>query len=275
MLRQVFAVFAYISAILVVLSLIPWLNDLSQNHSAIEAIFRLNIDRRPGKHFGLSPLKAALMNICLFNVLTLQHNIMSRLVVKDKMRRLVPFSWERSVFVFLATVALFCIIYFWQPLPYVLYTVPQPYDKILYAVSYIGYAAHVYSTYLLDHYELFGLKQAFLGVSADDFPHNEFKTVGFYRFVRHPIYSFVLIFFFCTPVMSAGRLLFASCALAFVLWSLPLEEGTLQAQLGEPYARYRKAVPALIPSLMPYVDKQKAAAVVTRGAKKDDGSKAE
>ncbi|GIL85717.1 hypothetical protein Vretifemale_14098 [Volvox reticuliferus] len=101
------------------------------------------------------------------------------------------------------------------------------------------------------------------------------SVTGINMFVRHPIYSFVLIFFFCTPVMSAGRLLFASCALAFVLWSLPLEEGTLQAQLGEPYARYRKAVPALIPSLMPYVDKQKAAAVVTRGAKKDDGSKAE
>ncbi|KAG2483462.1 hypothetical protein HYH03_017645 [Edaphochlamys debaryana] len=203
--------------------------------------------------------QAGLVDVALMALLSVQHNVMARPAVKARMRRLVPFPWERSLFAAAASLALCLVMLMWQPLPALVWTVRQPYGTIVTCVGALGMAVILTSAWGMQGGELLGLTQAWLGVDAEDFPRHPFVLNPFYRRVRHPQYLGLLVALFATPTMSVGRLLFACYQLAFVLWSLALEEGDLEREYGTQYKVYRKAVPALVPRITPYMPEREAA----------------
>ncbi|KAG2438107.1 hypothetical protein HXX76_005716 [Chlamydomonas incerta] len=177
---------------------------------------------------------------------------MARTKVKAHMRKVVPFAWERTLFVTCAATAVLTLMHLWQPMPQTVWQVPPPYDLLVVCVAVLAFGLFFSSTFAVDHFDMFGLRQAFSGADEHTYRRPGLVLNVYYSFVRHPLYLGLLMFLFCAPTMSAGRLLFALLNLGFVLWSLPLEEGDLEAAMGPAYAHYRRSVPALIPSLRPY-----------------------
>ncbi|KAG2430587.1 hypothetical protein HXX76_010105 [Chlamydomonas incerta] len=216
--------------------------------------------------------EAAAWDCCLFLGLAAQHNIMARRPVKRAMRRgaRIPYCLERSVFVLSAAVMMTAMVLLWQPLPWTVWKVSGPWAYILVALALGGFAIVYSSASAIESADLLGLQRAFAG--AQDEPARQegpgLVVQSWYKYVRHPIYLGYLMFLFCASHMSAGRLLYAGLNLAFVLWSLPLEEGDIAEELGKPYDMYRRAVPALIPSLRPYTPGHEGPGGETQAAKK-------
>eukprot|EP00198_Chlamydomonas_reinhardtii_P004680 XP_001694016.1 predicted protein [Chlamydomonas reinhardtii] len=182
---------------------------------------------------------------------------MARKPVKSAMRKRarIPYCIERSVFVLGAAVMVTAMLLLWQPLPRTVWKVSPPWSYVILALALGGMGIVYSSASAIESADLLGLQRAFAGAREEPARHEGPGLVvqSWYKHVRHPIYLGYLLFLFCAPHMSAGRLLYAFLNLAFVLWSLPLEEGDIAEELGKPYDTYRRAVPALIPSLRPYI----------------------
>jgi methanethiol S-methyltransferase len=162
-----------------------------------------------------------------------QHTIMARSGVKDRLTRLVPAKAERSTYVLAASLLLFAIVGFWQPVPATVWRGPSAL-WVLYAA---GWLLVVWSTFMIDHADFLGLKQA----------PPVFAERSLYRWVRHPMMLGLLITFWATPHMTAGHLFFAAASTGYIAVGIRFEERDLRARLGEPYATYAARVPALIP----------------------------
>jgi protein-S-isoprenylcysteine O-methyltransferase Ste14 len=197
------------------------------------------------------PLAAALIvDVLLLGVFAVQHSVMARRSFKRWWTRIVPPAVERSTYVLAATLALALLLWQWRPIPQpVIWRVENAAGaQVLWAVFWLGWAVLLLSTFLINHFELFGLRQVFAPAAGRELPAPEFRTPAFYRYVRHPIYLGFLLGFWAAPLMTAGHLLFAAGATGYILIGIWFEERDLVEQFGEEYRRYRRRVGMLLPS---------------------------
>jgi methanethiol S-methyltransferase len=193
--------------------------------------------------------EAVLVNLALLMVFGLQHSIMARRSFKRWWTTIVSPAVERSTFVLASTLALALLLWQWRPLAEpVIWRVENPAAVVaVWVVFWLGWAILLLATFLINHFELFGLRQVFSRLVGREIPESEFRTPLIYRYVRHPIYLGFLLGFYAAPVMTAGHLLFAIGATGYILVGIWFEERDLIAQFGERYRQYRSQVGMLIP----------------------------
>lgn len=194
-------------------------------------------------------LPAAIFDVFLLLVFAGQHSIMARPTFKRWWRRYVPAAIERSTYVCASSLTLCCIFYLWQPLNgLVLWDLRAgPAELLIFAVFICGWLALIVSTMLIDHLDLFGIKQVLLYARGRRWRNPDFKMSGFYRYVRHPIYLSWLAIFWATPLMTPGHLILAVGITVYILVAIQLEERNLIELHGEQYVSYIFTVPMLIP----------------------------
>jgi protein-S-isoprenylcysteine O-methyltransferase Ste14 len=191
---------------------------------------------------------AVLIDVLLLGLFALQHSVMARPAFKARWTKLIPETAERSTYVLAASAALVLLYLFWQPLPANVWTVEQPgLRMVLVALFWAGFGIVLISTFLINHFELFGLAQVFANLRGRKLPEQAFRTPLFYRLVRHPIYTGFFLAFWSTPLMTQGHLLFAIATSGYMLIGIFFEERDLVRTFGEKYLGYRRSVPMLIP----------------------------
>ena len=195
------------------------------------------------------PLPLALIvNTALLGLFAVQHSVMARPAFKRWWKAIVPDSVERSTYVIFSSLALVLLFWQWQPMPQPIWSVTDPTGVvILRVVFWAGWALVFLSTFLINHFELFGLRQVWCRLTGKTLPPPAFRTPSLYRHVRHPLYLGFLLAFWSTPVMTMGHLLFAAATTGYILIAIQLEERDMITVFGDRYRRYREQVSMLIP----------------------------
>lgn len=192
--------------------------------------------------------QALLVNAGLLGFFGLQHSAMARQGFKTWWTKIVPKPIERSTYTLFSSLCLMTLFYFWQPLGITIWHVENPIvQSLLYALFGFGWLLVLLSTFLINHFDLFGLRQVYLYLRGKDYTSLKFATPGFYNYVRHPLYVGFLFAFWSTPTMTVAHLLFAIVTTAYILIAIQLEERDLIEFYGEGYTNYRSHVPMLIP----------------------------
>jgi protein-S-isoprenylcysteine O-methyltransferase Ste14 len=193
---------------------------------------------------------AVLADVLLLTLFAVQHSVMARPAFKRWWKRYVPQPVERSTYVLLASVVLALVLWQWRAIPAVIWDVTwRPGRLVIWALFWLGWAIVLASTFMINHFELFGLRQVFAVWRSRPQAETGFRTTLFYRMVRHPLNLGFIVAFWAAPTMTAGHLLFAAVTTAWILLAMQLEERDLLAVLGPRYAAYRATVPMLIPGL--------------------------
>jgi methanethiol S-methyltransferase len=192
--------------------------------------------------------QALLVNVLLLGVFAIQHSAMARPGFKRWWTKIIPRAVERSTFVLLASLALLLLYWQWRPLPTPLWTVGNPVGRtLLQALFFLGWLIVFLGTFMINHFDLFGLRQVYLNLRNREYTDLGFRIAGFYKFVRHPIMLGFLIAFWATPVMTVGHLLFAVATTGYILIALQLEEHDLVQHFGQQYQDYRGQTSMLVP----------------------------
>jgi protein-S-isoprenylcysteine O-methyltransferase Ste14 len=190
-----------------------------------------------------------IVDLTLLCGFALQHSVMARRGFKSWLTRFIPEPAERSTYVLASSLALIALFAFWRPLGGTVWSVQQPAAvMVLYGLCAFGWLLVLVSTFLLDHFDLFGLRQVWLYLIGAPYRPIAFRTPGPYRLVRHPLYVGWFFAFWSTPTMTVTHLVFALATAGYILVAIQLEERDLMAQLGNEYRDYRKRVPMLIPT---------------------------
>jgi protein-S-isoprenylcysteine O-methyltransferase Ste14 len=188
------------------------------------------------------------VNLFILTVFALQHTIKARPGFKAVWTRIVPKSIERSTYVLLSNAALILIYWQWRPMPDVVWDVSGSLaGEVLNGVFWFGWLFVLLSTFMIDHFELFGIKQVLHRMKNKEALSMTFKMPLFYKFVRHPIMLGFIIAFWATPTMTQGHLLFAAVTTAYIFVALQFEERDLIAELGEDYIIYKSKVSMILP----------------------------
>lgn len=205
-----------------------------------------SLDALPG-----IPLSHALMiNLALLALFAIQHSVMARPVFKKWFTQFIPESAERPTYVLLSNIAMVIIFLFWEPIGGVIWSTENELIKNGILTFYMfGWALVVISTFLIDHFHLFGLKQIWFDLTGRKVPAAKFVMPSLYKRVRHPLYVGWLIVFWSTPIMTVSHLVFALMCTAYILVAIRLEEKDLEDEFGEKYRQYKKEVPMIIPAL--------------------------
>jgi protein-S-isoprenylcysteine O-methyltransferase Ste14 len=189
------------------------------------------------------------VNALLLGLFAIQHSVMARPAFKRWWTRLIPPPIERSTYVLLASLALVVMYVFWRPLPQPIWTVTGPAATAILVLFWMGWGIVLASTFLINHFELFGLTQVYDRIRGRSAAAPEFRTPAFYRLVRHPLYLGFILAFWAAPTMTVGRLIFAVGTLGYILIAIQLEERDLVATFGERYLAYRRQVGMLTPKI--------------------------
>jgi len=193
---------------------------------------------------------ALLIDCALILLFAVQHTGMARPGFKRWLTRWIPQATERSTYVLLSSLVLIALMAAWQPLPGVIWSVGDPVGAtLLWGLFGLGVGTVLYATFLIDHFDLFGLRQVFLSWRGTPYTHKTFVTPSLYKFIRHPLYVGWFLTFWMTPHMSAGHLLCAVGMSAYILVAIPFEERDLSEALGDVYRRYRARTPRFVPRL--------------------------
>jgi len=190
-------------------------------------------------------------NVGFLALFAIQHTIMARPAFKRWSTRFVPQAIERSLFVAATVAILIGMVVEWQPLPGTVWQVEGLAAVALHGVFFLGWGIVLLSTFLIDHFELFGVKQTLAYAMGREPVAPRFRERLFYRWVRHPLMLGFLLAFWATPHMTFGHLLFAATTTGYILIALVIEEKTLVELHGEAYEDYRRRVPKLLPRLVP------------------------
>ena len=195
-----------------------------------------------------APLGAALLiNAALLGLFAIQHSVMARPAFKRGWTRVVPQSAERSTYTLLSSLALIILFLFWEPMGGLVWRVESPVGRaLLYGGFAFGWLLVLASTFLINHFDLFGLRQVWLQLRRQPYRPLRFKTPALYRYVRHPLYVGWFFAFWSTPTMTVAHLVFAIATTAYILVAIQFEERDLIAEHPE-YAEYRERVPMLVP----------------------------
>lgn len=190
--------------------------------------------------------EALVVNVLLLGLFAVQHSIMARPAFKRWWTRIVPPHVERSTYVLASSAALILLFWQWRPMPGVVWDVPQ-FAAMLWVLFGIGWALVLISTFLIDHFDLFGLRQVYKHATDQPCVPLAFRTPALYRIVRHPIMLGFMIAFWATPTMSWGHLLFAAMTTAYIIVGISLEERDLRNAFGSTYEQYRQQVSMIVP----------------------------
>ena len=196
-----------------------------------------------------APLGIALaIDVGLLGLFAVQHSVMARKWFKEWWTRIVPKTLERSTYVLFSSVALILLFWLWQPLGGVVWSIEDPLAQfILRGLFAFGWGLVLVSTFLINHFDLFGMRQVWLYLLDRPYTTLRFGTPGPYRLVRHPLYVGWLFAFWSTPTMTLAHLLFSIATTAYILIAIQLEERDLVREHGDSYEAYRRSVPMLIP----------------------------
>lgn len=193
---------------------------------------------------------ALLINLGLLSLFAVQHSVMARPAFKQQWTKIVPKPVERSTYVLFSSLCLIALFYFWQPMGITIWNVQHPVGQaILYSLFASGWLVILGASFLINHFDLFGLRQVFLYLIGKPYTQLRFATPGMYQHVRHPLYVGWLLAFWATPHMTAAHLVFALVTTVYILTAIQFEERDLIQIHGENYVDYRRRVPMLIPSL--------------------------
>ena len=197
-----------------------------------------------------SLVESLIINVMLLGLFAVQHTVMARPAFKRGWTKIVPVPVERSTFVLAAGLSLLLLYWQWRPLPGVIWSVEAPAGKaVLLGLFWLGWGTVPLSTFIVNHFDLFGLRQVWLHLRNQEYHHPEFQAKSLYRYIRHPIMLGFIIGFWATPYMTAGHLLFAVATTVYILIGIQFEEHDLVQFLGKNYDDYRRRVPMLIPFL--------------------------
>jgi methanethiol S-methyltransferase len=191
---------------------------------------------------------AVLIDAALLGIFAIQHSVMARPAFKRWWTRFVPSTIERSTYVVLASAALLLLYWQWRTLPGVVWDVSPAAARVaVWALFWLGWATVFFSSFMVSHFDLFGLRQVYLAWRGKPYRDLDFHVRYLYRLVRHPLMLGFLIAFWSTPTMTVGHLLFSAATTGYIVVAVQLEERDLVASLGDQYRAYRRNVPALLP----------------------------
>ena len=202
-----------------------------------------SLDSAPTAPFGT----ALLIDLGLLGLFAVQHSVMARPWFKRALLRVLPQAAERSTYVLASSLALILLFWQWSPLGGVIWEIENPTGRaVMYGAFGFGFLLVLYTTFLINHFDLFGLRQVWLSLIGRDYTSLHFVTPGPYRLIRHPLYLGWFFAFWATPTMTATHLLFAVMTTGYILVAIQLEERDLIAAHPE-YAEYRRHVPMIVP----------------------------
>jgi len=210
----------------------------------VDVAVPLSVDRG-----GVAPVGVAVtIDVALIAAFAIQHTIMARNRFKGWISRYLPVAAERSTFVLATCVVLAALCHLWRPIPQVVWDVDSAVSRVLlWALCGAGWLLVLLATFMVDHFDLFGLRQVWLHYRGRPYTSPPFMTRGAYRYVRHPIMLGILVGTWVTPIMTAGHLLLAAGFTGYIWLGIRVEERDLVIHLGDDYRRYQAAVPRLLP----------------------------
>jgi protein-S-isoprenylcysteine O-methyltransferase Ste14 len=193
---------------------------------------------------------AVAIDCVLLTIFAVQHSVMARKWFKERWTQIIPWAVERSTYVLCASGALLLLFWQWRPIGMEIWSIENPMARaVLWTLFAAGWGTVLVVTFLINHFDLFGLRQVWLPLIGKPYTRISFRTPAPYRFVRHPLYFGFLLAFWMTPTMTAAHLMFALATTAYIVIAIQFEEKDLVAEHGKSYENYRRTVPMLIPGV--------------------------